>query len=91
MDIPYPHNNPQTLSVEEVLTTFKTDGIKGLGQAEADKRKEEFGINAYQAKKQKSIWKIFIQQFQSLIVYFLAAFTFVPLYFKDYPEAIAIV
>ncbi|MBC7389088.1 MAG: cation-translocating P-type ATPase [Opitutaceae bacterium] len=91
MKIPYPFQNPQTLSVEEVLNTFQTDGTQGLSKAEAEKRKAEFGSNAYQVKKQKSIWKLFIQQFQSLIVYFLAAFIPVPLYFKDYPEAIAIV
>ena len=87
MNIKYPLEDVHTLSVEEVLNSFQTDAVHGISSTEADKRTKEFGLNIYQAQKQKSVWYIALQQFKSPIVYLLVFGGVVSLYFKDYIEA----
>jgi P-type Ca2+ transporter type 2C len=90
MKIKYPFKNPHTLSVEDVLTTFQTNIEKGLSASEAANRSKIYGLNVYQAQKQKPIWLIFVQQFNSPIVFLLVFGGAVSIYFQDYIEAIAI-
>ena len=90
MNIKYPIEDPHTLSVEEVLQSFQTDSDKGISRSEAENRSKEFGLNVYEAQKQKSIWLILIWQFKSPIVYLLVFGASVSLYFQDYIEAVAI-
>ena len=91
MNIKYPIEDTHTLTIEEVLESFQTDADKGIIRVEAEKRSEEFGLNVYQAQKQKSIWLILLLQFKSPIVYLLVFGASVSLYFQDYIEAAAIV
>ena len=91
MNIKYPIEDTHTLTIEEVLESFQTDAGKGISRVEAEKRSEEFGLNVYQAQKQKSIWLILLLQFKSPIVYLLVFGASVSLYFQDYIEAAAIV
>lgn len=90
MKITYPVDDAHTLSVEEVFQTLQTNSETGLSGAETEKRSKEFGPNSYQLQKQKSIWSMVLQQFQSPIVYLLIVGAGVSLYFQDYIEAIAI-
>ena len=90
MTIKYPLENTHTLSVEEVVSSFQTDITHGISGAEAENRTQAFGLNVYQAQKQKSIWLILLQQFKSPIVYLLVFGAAVSMYFSDYIEAIAI-
>lgn len=90
MNIKYPVEDAHTLSIGEVLQSFQTDSDKGLSKSEAEKRSKEFGLNIYEAQKQKSVWLILIWQFKSPIVYLLVFGACVSLYFQDYIEAIAI-
>lgn len=90
MNIKYPIEDIYTFSAEDVLHSFQTDATQGISQAEAEKRSKEFGLNSYQAQKQKSIWLMLVQQFMSPIVYLLVAGAAVSLYFKDVIEAVAI-
>ncbi len=90
MSIKYPIENTHTLSVEEVVQSFQTDTIKGLSESEAENRSVEFGLNVYEAQKQKSIFLILLQQFKSPIVYLLLVGVVVSVYFDDIIEAIAI-
>ena len=46
---------------------------KGLSESEAKKRLEKFGPNKIKEKKKISPWKIFFQQFNSIVVYILIA------------------
>lgn len=90
MNIKYPLENIQALSVKETVRSFQTDADKGLTLSEATKRTELFGTNIYQIQKEKSIWHILLQQFVSPIVYLLVFGAAVSFFFKDYLDAIAI-
>ena len=90
MHIKYPFKDPHTLSVEDVLTTFDTNIETGLSAAEAENRSKTYGLNVYQTQKQKPIWWMFVQQFNSPIVFLLVFGGGVSIYFQDYIEAIAI-
>lgn len=90
MNIKYPLENVQTLSVKEIVTSFQTDSDNGLTMPEATNRTKVFGTNIYQIQKEKSIWHILLQQFISPIVYLLVFGAAVSLFFKDYLDAIAI-
>ena len=90
MNIKYPLENIQTLSVKEIVTSFQTDSDNGLTMSEATKRTRVFGTNIYQIQKEKSIWHILLRQFVSPIVYLLVFGAAVSLFFKDYLDAIAI-
>lgn len=90
MNIKYPLENVQTLSVKEIVTSFQTDSDNGLTMSEATNRTKVFGTNIYQIQKEKSIWHILLQQFISPIVYLLVFGAAVSLFFKDYLDAIAI-
>jgi Ca2+-transporting ATPase len=90
MNIKYPLENIQALSVKEIVTSFQTDSDNGLTMSEATRRTEVFGTNIYQIQKEKSIWHILLQQFVSPIVYLLIFAAAVSFFFKDYLDAIAI-
>ena len=90
MNIKYPVEDTHALSVDEVLQSFQTNAGKGISRSEAEKRSNKFGLNVYQAQKQKSIWLILLWQFKSPIVYLLAFGALLSVYFQDYIEAIAI-
>jgi len=90
MNIKYPLENIQTLSVKEIVTSFQTDSDNGLTMSEATNRTKVFGTNIYQIQKEKSIWHILLQQFISPIVYLLVFGAAVSLFFNDYLDAIAI-
>ena len=42
-------------TVDEAISTLKTDAEKGLSQEEVVKRQEKYGLNELKAKKKKSI------------------------------------
>ena len=90
MKIKYPIKNPHTLSIEEILHLFQTQVVVGISKTEAEKRSKEFGLNVYQNQKQKPIWLMLIQQFNSPIVYLLVFGMAVSVYFQDYIEGVAI-
>jgi Ca2+-transporting ATPase len=88
--IKYPIPHPHTHSVEDILHLCQTDAAAGISTIEAGKRTQTFGPNIYQTQKQKPIWLILLQQFNSPIVFLLVFGAGVSIYFQDYIEAIAI-
>lgn len=90
MTLKYPFKDPHTLLVEEVCETFETQLETGLSASEAAKRSKTYGLNVYQTQKQKPIWLMVVQQFNSPIVFLLVVGGAVSLYFEDVIEAIAI-
>ena len=60
---------------EEVEKELQTDVKKGLTTEEARKRQEKYGLNELKAKKKKSLFQKFIEQFKdfSIIVLIIAA------------------
>jgi Ca2+-transporting ATPase len=88
MNIKFPFKEAYTLSVEDVLKVFDTKGETGLSASEAEKRSETYGLNVYQTQKQKPVWLMLLQQFNSPIVFLLVFGAAVSIYFHDYVEAI---
>jgi len=90
MSIQYPISDVHALSTDEILNSFETNAATGITSEEARQRSTKFGLNIYQAQKQKSIWMILLDQFKNPIVYLLMFGVAVSFYFKDTIEAIAI-
>lgn len=63
------------LKIDEVEEQLKTDKEKGLTVEEVKKRREQYGQNALKAKKKKSLFQKFLEQFKdfSIIVLVIAA------------------
>ena len=68
-------NNWFNKSVEEVEKELETDLSKGLSNEEVQKRREKYGLNELKAKKKKSLFQKFLDQFKdfSIIILIIAA------------------
>ena len=68
-------NNWFNKSVKEVEKELETDLSKGLSNDEVQKRREKYGLNELKAKKKKSLFQKFLDQFKdfSIIVLIIAA------------------
>ncbi len=65
--IPHAENTP------DILSSLKTDGQKGLSQAEAEKRLSEYGLNKLSEKKKKTTLQRFADQFKDVMILILIA------------------
>lgn len=81
--------NPHAIEPEVVLTALQSDAANGLTSAEAQKRLKN-GANKIEAKKDKSIWLIFLGQFKSPIVWLLVFAAGLSFYFGELLDGIAI-
>ena len=68
-------NNWFNKNVEEVEKELETDLSKGLSNEEVQKRREKYGLNELKAKKKKSLFQKFLDQFKdfSIIILIIAA------------------
>ena len=57
--------------VDEVESTLKTNAENGLTAEEAKKRQEEYGLNELKAKKKKSLFVKFLEQFKDFMIIIL--------------------
>lgn len=64
-----------SLSAEEVVKRLETDPESGLTWEEAGKRLEVYGPNAFEETKPPSAFKIFLDQFKSVLIIILLAAT----------------
>ena len=78
-----------TLTEEETLKELNST-IKGLDEKEVKHRQEQYGLNELPHKKQDSILKIFISQFQNPIELILVLTLIINLVFKEWADAIAL-
>ncbi|TDG36482.1 cation-translocating P-type ATPase [Pedobacter changchengzhani] len=90
MSIEYPVKTPYLQALEDLSIALSTSEKEGISTAEASIRTKQFGLNSYKSQKQKSIWQMAFEQFNSPIVYLLLVAGLVSLYFKNSLEAIAI-
>ena len=60
-----------TQTVDETISTLKTDVEKGLPIEEIKKRQEEYGLNELKAKKKKSLFIKFLEQFKDFMIIIL--------------------
>ncbi|HSF52104.1 MAG TPA: cation-translocating P-type ATPase [Algoriphagus sp.] len=58
--------------ISELFKEFKSQK-EGLTNSEAEKRIQEFGLNALQEKKKKPSWVLFLAQFKDFMILILAA------------------
>ncbi|KYH29767.1 MULTISPECIES: calcium-translocating P-type ATPase, SERCA-type [Clostridium] len=65
--------------------------IRGLTNAEAEKRLKEYGLNALQKKKKLSPIKIFLEQFNDFIIWVLLAATILSALIGEEADAITII
>ena len=68
-------NNWFNKSIEEAEKELETDLSKGLSNEEVQKRREKYGLNELKAKKKKSLFQKFLDQFKdfSIIILIIAA------------------
>ena len=68
-------NNWFNKSIEEIEKELETDLSKGLNNEEVQKRREKYGLNELKAKKKKSLFQKFLDQFKdfSIIILIIAA------------------
>jgi len=65
-------NIPWSKEAETLLQDLQVDRQQGLSRAEAKKRRRRHGDNRIKQKQRKSLWKILLNQFESVIVLLLA-------------------
>lgn len=58
---------------QEILEELNVDPTNGLSSEEVEKRKEKYGLNKLNSKKQKSLLKMFFEQLNDILIYILLA------------------
>lgn len=79
-----------SVSQTEIEKLLEADTLKGLSDNEAQNRLSYFGENSITHKEKKSTWLIFIQQFNSPIVYLLIIAAALSFIFQEWLDGIAI-
>ena len=80
----------RNVEIKEVLRGLKVDVLKGLSDAEAQKRLAEYGLNEFAKKKRLSVLKLFVKQFYDFLTLLLIVSTVIALLAGKIPTAIAI-
>jgi len=83
-------SQPWTWTKKKLLQRLDVSFDGGLSQEEAKRRLKAFGPNRLQKTKKKSIWEIFVNQFESLIIIILTIATGISFILGDWMEGIAI-
>ncbi|MBI2650588.1 calcium-translocating P-type ATPase, PMCA-type [Candidatus Woesearchaeota archaeon] len=76
-------------TIEQALKELSTSD-KGLSQQEAEERLKQYGLNEIKEAKKISPWKIFIGQFNSVVIWILIVATIISAFLKEYIDAIVI-
>lgn len=79
-----------TQTAAEVIGQLEADPESGLSEQEAEQRISRYGANKLQARKRKSIFKIFISQLNDALIYVLMAAVVITLLMGEYTDAIII-
>jgi Ca2+-transporting ATPase len=81
---------PHALSVDDVLKEFNSKK-EGLTEKQASEKFDQHGSNVIESKKQKSLFRLFLDQVNNPVIYLLMGAVAVSFIFGDIPEAIAII
>jgi len=87
----YPIEHPHSLGAENIAQLLGANLKNGLNKADAAKRIEIYGLNAYKAQAQKSIFLILVEQFKSPIILLLVAAGGLSFFFEKWIEGFAII
>lgn len=80
------HNIP----LEDLVHDFDTNQVKGLTEEESTSRLDRFGANSITHEQKRSLWLIFISQFNSPIVYLLIVAAGLSFFFQELLDGFAI-
>lgn len=78
--------NYHTKSIDETFKLLEATE-KGLSTKEAQKREKHFGKNSLPKEKEKTLIRIFLEQFKSPIIYILLIASIVSVMIKEYSDA----
>ena len=77
-------------SQDDILREYQSDPEKGLTPEEAALRLAALGRNAISQEKKKSLWLIFLSQFNNALVYLLMVAAGLSFFFKEWLDGFAI-
>ncbi|MBN2764009.1 MAG: calcium-transporting P-type ATPase, PMR1-type [Bacteroidales bacterium] len=83
-------NRYWTLEEKELEKLVQTDVETGLTLEEAENRLRKYGNNQLAAKRGRSPWKIFFDQFNSIIIWILFAAALISGFLKEWVDSLAI-
>lgn len=89
MEIEKINHHPHQRSLSEFVESFSSPE-QGLSSQEAQARLEKYGPNTFPTKKPRPLWKIFLGQFLSPLIYILLAAGVVAILIGDNRDAIFI-
>jgi len=78
------------MSVEEVVGFLDVDPARGLADAEARRRREKHGPNRLRAAESRSVLRILVQQFSSVVLLIMTAAAGIAIALSHWTEAVAI-
>jgi Ca2+-transporting ATPase len=82
--------HPYRKSSDEVIATRHVEPATGLSEQEAQRRLEEHGQNVLEEAERRSAWRIFVDQFKSLIFAILFGAAALSFAFSEIVQGIAI-
>ncbi len=77
-------------AIQQTVDDLHVDLEQGLTSAEVRQRRERYGPNQLHKAKQRSAWKIFIEQFKSMIIGLLAVAAVAAFAFGQIVEGVAV-
>lgn len=83
-------NKFYSISIDETLQKLETS-TSGLSQEEVEKRLKSYGYNEIKEKEKDPAWKLFLSQFNNLLIYILIASAIISLFLGKAIEPIAII
>ena len=81
---------PHSTSVEKVLCALNTRAADGLSLKEANARRTIYGPNRLRGRQSKPVFRILLNQFQSPVVWLLAAAALLAFVFGQWKESAAV-
>lgn len=81
---------PSQLPVSDVLAQLHTSAEQGLSGAEAQRRQHQLGANFLPPPPGVPVWRLYLHQFASPLVYLLVGAAGVALLLREYADAIAV-
>src|SRR5690606_18366424 len=77
-------------SLDQVQKQLEVELVTGLSDQEARKRLEKQGRNKIEGRRRKPIWRLFLEQFQDVLIYILLGAIVVTSLMGEYIDAIVI-
>jgi len=78
------------LAPDSVLSTLETDAVRGLSADSVRDRRSTYGANQISKVQRTSLFKIFLRQFQSPLIYILVAAAVITFLLREWVDAIVI-